>query len=242
MNRDHWIVIVFFAFVFTSLQSWSDSYPWNVSKRGVEPVNNELYQEECGACHFAYQPGLLPERSWVKIMSNKSLLDHFGEDVSFEDKGVLNELVSYLKNNASDKSSYSRSRKILRSIGSNETPMRVSETTYIVRKHREISDHLIEQEVVGSLANCSACHNGAERGDFDDDSVTIPDVKAGLIRNELDSQPDGFKGVIKSTGEDYKIVTTRVQNKGSYEKLCRVVEFENGKRTFFCKVKGGNWY
>ncbi|MFQ5489045.1 MAG: cytochrome C, partial [Gammaproteobacteria bacterium] len=24
----------------------------------VAPVNNDLYDRECGACHFAYQPGL----------------------------------------------------------------------------------------------------------------------------------------------------------------------------------------
>ncbi len=32
----------------------------------VAPVKNALYLEECGACHFAYQPGLLPSRSWKK--------------------------------------------------------------------------------------------------------------------------------------------------------------------------------
>ena len=224
MTKDHLIVMVFFVVTFASLQSWSDTYPWQKSKRGVEPVNNELYQEECGACHFAYQPGLLPERSWRKMMSQEALVDHFGEDVSFEDEAVLNKLTTYLIEGASDKTSYSRSKKILRSIRPNQTPLRISKTPYIVRKHREISDYLIEQKTVGSLANCSACHNGAERGDFDDDSVTIPDVKAGLIRDELDSQPDGFKGVIQSTGESYQIVTTRVRNKGFYRKLCRVVE------------------
>jgi mono/diheme cytochrome c family protein len=28
-----------------------------------------LYKQECAACHMAYPPGLLPARSWTRIMS-----------------------------------------------------------------------------------------------------------------------------------------------------------------------------
>ena len=36
---------------------------------GVAPVENPQYLEECGSCHFPYQPGLLPARSWTKVMA-----------------------------------------------------------------------------------------------------------------------------------------------------------------------------
>ena len=48
----------------------------------VAPVANAKYKEECGSCHFAYQPGLLPARSWEKIMGN--LENHFNENAELD--------------------------------------------------------------------------------------------------------------------------------------------------------------
>lgn len=42
----------------------------------LKPVTNPAYKENCGACHFSYQPELLPSRSWKKILVQ--LEDHFG--------------------------------------------------------------------------------------------------------------------------------------------------------------------
>ncbi|WPE18516.1 diheme cytochrome c [Candidatus Thioglobus autotrophicus] len=172
-------VILFFVVTFFALQSQSDSSIWRYfsgEERGVAAVNNDLYQEECGACHFTYQPGLLPARSWDRLMSNKELTDHFGEDIAFDDQASVNSLTSYLIKNAADNSSYKRSRKIMRSLGSIDTPLRITDTPYIIRKHREIPDKLITQKEVGSIANCSACHQNADTGSFDDDNVRIPNT------------------------------------------------------------------
>ncbi|MDH5218993.1 MAG: diheme cytochrome c, partial [Gammaproteobacteria bacterium] len=49
-----------------------------IAARDVAVVTDSLYKEECSACHMAYQPGLLPARSWEKMMDN--LADHFGEN------------------------------------------------------------------------------------------------------------------------------------------------------------------
>ena len=43
----------------------------------MPPVSNPVYKEMCGACHFVYQPELLPAASWVQIVAG--LNDHFGE-------------------------------------------------------------------------------------------------------------------------------------------------------------------
>jgi len=40
-------------------------------KHYLTPVNNPTYIEECGDCHFAYQPELLPSGSWEKIRLSK---------------------------------------------------------------------------------------------------------------------------------------------------------------------------
>ncbi len=60
---------------------------------GVRAVDNPLYAAECGGCHFAYQPGLLPEASWRKMMG--SLADHFGENAELEARDAeINHRVS----------------------------------------------------------------------------------------------------------------------------------------------------
>jgi len=51
---------------------------WGGNSADVAMVDNTLYQQECGSCHFAYQPGLLPARSWSTIM--QGLDQHFGEN------------------------------------------------------------------------------------------------------------------------------------------------------------------
>ena len=42
------------------------SYRFARPRQDVAPVQSAAYQEECGGCHFAYQPGLLPAASWQR--------------------------------------------------------------------------------------------------------------------------------------------------------------------------------
>ena len=48
-------------------------------ERELSLVENPTYTENCGACHYVYQPGLLPSNSWKIILDN--LDNHFGEIV-----------------------------------------------------------------------------------------------------------------------------------------------------------------
>ena len=139
-------------------------------KRNLTIVNNPTYTENCGACHFAYQPELLPSGSWDKILAD--LADHFGEAIELdpESKKIIAE---YLKANAADNSSAKLSARIMKSIG-NQTPQRITEIPYIQKNHHEISQDVIKRESIGSLSNCSACHTTAEKGIYDDDNVKIP--------------------------------------------------------------------
>lgn len=136
----------------------------------LQPVNNTTYKEVCGACHFAYQPGLLPAGSWEKIMA--SLRSHFGEDA---DPGQerRSHIADYLSANAAENSPAKRSRKIMKSlIGS--SPLRITEIPYIREKHHDVNPEVFKRESVGSFANCVACHVRAEQGVYDDDHVKIP--------------------------------------------------------------------
>ncbi|WP_299981208.1 diheme cytochrome c [Desulfobacula sp.] len=136
----------------------------------LTPVNNETFKQECGACHFAYQPGLLPAGSWGKILSN--LPAHFGEEVSLdqESKNIINE---YLQSTAAENSSAKRARKILKSLGE-KTPLRITKTPYIQEKHHELDSNIFSRQSIGSPSNCIACHPTAEQGNYDDDFVKIP--------------------------------------------------------------------
>ena len=133
-------------------------------------VNNSTYAEKCGACHFAYQPGLLPSGSWAKILAK--LADHFGEAIEL-DPEAEKIIAEYLKANAADYSSAKLSSKIMKSVG-NQTPHRITEISIFQEKHHGISPDVIKRKSIGSLSNCLACHTTAEKGIYSDDNVKIP--------------------------------------------------------------------
>lgn len=133
-------------------------------------VVNTKFKTECTSCHMAYPPGLLPARSWTKMMG--TLDNHFGEDATL-DEATKKEVLDYLVRYSSDHTYSRRGTKILATIGST-TPLRVTETNYFIRKHDEIADNVFKRKAIGSKANCLACHSGAEAGNYDDDGVRIP--------------------------------------------------------------------
>jgi len=139
---------------------------------GVAPVSNELYKKECGSCHFAYQPGLLPEQSWKKIMAG--LEDHFGDNAELS-LDVSQKISDYLANNSADKVDSRRSKKIMRSLSHSSAPLRITDVPYIKRKHDEIPNRLItKNDKVVSLSHCDACHQNVESGSFSERSIRIP--------------------------------------------------------------------
>jgi len=145
---------------------------WWGMNAGAAPVMNETYRGECASCHTAYPPGLLPARSWDKLMAG--LNDHFGDNAELlpEDHKVVRQ---YLLENAADTANYRTSAKFLRDIGPDEAPLRITETRYFVAKHDEVPNRLVEKNPdVGSFSNCSACHKSAEKGNFNEHDVRIP--------------------------------------------------------------------
>jgi len=135
-----------------------------------EQLRNAAYETACGSCHWAYAPQLLPKESWENMVA--SLGDHFGNEVVLteQDKAVVRD---YLLGNAADVSAMKIGRKVMHSLGG-ATPSRVVEVPYIQRKHHKLASAVLARKGVGGLANCIACHPGAARLDFDDDSVRIP--------------------------------------------------------------------
>ncbi|MFQ5585782.1 MAG: diheme cytochrome c [Thermodesulfobacteriota bacterium] len=140
------------------------------TRRFLPPVDNALYKEECGSCHFLYLPGLLPAKAWENIIRGSE--DHFGEDLALDEKTV-SDLIAYLKANGAETTGAKRSVKIMRSLGS-KVPERITTIPYIKREHHGISARVLKRKAIGTLSNCGACHRTAERGIFEEDDIVIP--------------------------------------------------------------------
>ncbi len=126
----------------------------------VPMARNTVWQSECGACHVAYPPRLLPANSWRALMSG--LDKHFGSDASL-DPATTREISTFLENNA----------------GSNrhatgKPPLRITETRWFQHEHDEVSARTWKNPKVKSASNCAACHLQAERGDFNEHNIRIP--------------------------------------------------------------------
>jgi Dihaem cytochrome c len=152
---------------------WRGPYDYRnaLPRQDVAPVQLPAYREECGSCHFAYQPGLLPEASWRGIMDG--LANHFGENAEL-DKKTAGELRAYLYANAADRVGTGRSPGIANSLRGS-APLRITETTYFRRHHHEIPPRVVQDNPeIGSFSRCDACHTGAGDGNYDEHGVRIP--------------------------------------------------------------------
>jgi hypothetical protein len=161
------------AIMFLSLFVFADDdHRWGFRGPDVEPVNDADYASECGACHFAYQPGLLPARSWKELM--KSLDNHFGENAEL-DAAANDRITGYLTENAADNAKTWLSKRIIKSIRRAENPLRIIDLPIISHEHDEIPARLYrDNPEVGSLSNCAACHQRADAGLYDEHTVVIP--------------------------------------------------------------------
>ena len=131
---------------------------------------NSVYANECGECHLAYHPSLLPESSWNKILTGLS--DHFGEDASL-DSEMVNILDQYLKLNAARHWDTEASNNLRRV--SVKDPLRITASPYWILRHRDIDKQVFKRTKIASKGNCIACHIDADSGRFDDQMINVPD-------------------------------------------------------------------
>jgi len=124
-----------------------------------------LYLEECGSCHLAYPPQLLDAASWRALMSG--LDKHFGSDATLVDKRRA-AIADFLGRNAGGR------KTGVTADAMGQPLLRISDTAWFQRKHREIDPAVWKRASVKSPANCAACHTRAAEGDWGEHSVTIP--------------------------------------------------------------------
>lgn len=139
------------------------------------PVN-EHYRFECGACHIAYPPQVLPKASWQKLFAN--LNDHFGEAATPDNHQA--EILSYLQNYASDSEQAGQFKDFTKRL-QNPAPVRITELNFWRLKHDKVlkkkARFITDNPDVGSASRCNACHEDAEKGLFQEHTVLIPNVE-----------------------------------------------------------------
>ncbi|MBI1175418.1 MAG: cytochrome C [Sideroxydans sp.] len=120
---------------------------------------NATWQEECGSCHIAYPPQLLDKQGWQQLMSG--LDKHFGTDATLEPE-AQREISGFLQRYAASSGRHSASSA------------RISDTSWFIREHREVSGSTWVNPEVRSRSNCTACHVSAERGDWSERGIRVP--------------------------------------------------------------------
>jgi cytochrome c553 len=124
-------------------------------------ARDERYVAECGSCHVAYPPRLLPAASWRQVMG--SLERHFGSDASIE-PALAQDIAAFLERNAGAP----------QRLGADPATPRVSATQWFVRKHAKVPEAAWQRPAIGRASNCGACHVEAAAGDFRKRHLDIP--------------------------------------------------------------------
>ncbi|EIC19532.1 cytochrome c [Thiorhodovibrio frisius] len=138
------------------------------------PVVNAIYSEECGSCHMAYQPGLLPPQAWARIMTPDALIDHYGDDASLSEE-LRAEISAFLAANATNVSQQMIPGNASNpSMASGGLP-RITASFEFKDEHDEIPARLVTgNPEVNSFSQCNACHQKAAEGNYDERWIDIP--------------------------------------------------------------------
>lgn len=134
-------------------------------------LTHKAWQQECGSCHLAFPPSMLPRASWRRMMG--SLERHFGENASL-DEATRTDILRFLEAHAADTGGGQLGRRVMQQMDAKAAPLRITETRWFAGKHDEVPRSAWARKSVGSAANCLACHSQAEQGRYDDDTARIP--------------------------------------------------------------------
>lgn len=122
-------------------------------------ATNPLYQKECASCHMAFQPSLLNQNSWTKMMSN--LPNHFGVDASLE-KVDEQAIKKYLIDNSKNR------------LKNPNNEIAITKMPWFTHEHNRFKEKANKNPKIKTLSNCMACHIHADKNDYDEDNVRIP--------------------------------------------------------------------
>jgi len=135
-----------------------------VTGDAVEYTKDAIYMEECGACHLAYPPGLLPVATGTKIMQD--LADHFGESAELDEE-TSGYISNYLQQEALRAGVPTTMSEMLRNLP-DDPPLRITEFPAFLGAHQIILEQLqMDEFPTGFLSPCADCHRQAADALFD---------------------------------------------------------------------------
>ena len=156
---------------------WFQGYAYQTLEHPFSPLagsvlpDNPIWREECGDCHLAYHPSLLPARSWEQLMQQTS--DHFGEDLALDPKRAA-VIRDFLVANSAEQEATEAAWKINSNEAASQTPLRITGLRYWKWKHSRIIETVWQRPSVNSRGNCIACHQDARLGTFEDGAIKVP--------------------------------------------------------------------
>lgn len=141
-----------FAFIFCSTAAHADGGRLSVP-------DNKGWKEECGSCHIAFPPQLLTADNWQRLMGG--LDKHFGVNAALDAQSGR-DIAAFLQRYAGKGDRHAASS------------LKISDTSWFTREHREVSAKTWNRPEVKSRANCTACHVNAEKGDWSERGIRMP--------------------------------------------------------------------
>lgn len=138
---------------------------------GPRLADNATWRAECGGCHLAYQAGLLPARSWRRMLSHQH--DHFGEDLAL-DARTVDTIQAFLVDHAAEQQKTEAAWYVAHTTRRDQTPLRITDTAYWKDKHAALNERVWSRPPVHGRADCAACHLDADAGTFRDGAMHIP--------------------------------------------------------------------
>lgn len=127
-------------------------------------ITDEVVKQECSDCHMVYQPEMLTQAAWTKMMGD--LANHFGEDATLPAE-TNKRVLDYHLANAADVSTFKSAKRFIRGIDPNKAPLKITDTARYAHKHERISSEVWDRKNIRFKANCIACHTDADKGDYD---------------------------------------------------------------------------
>lgn len=124
------------------------------------------YAQECGACHTAYAPGLLPAPAWARVMGR--LDRHYGADATL-DPAEAQVIAAWLAREAGPDAGTGAGAADLAADD------RITTRRWFVREHRPVDAATWRLPSVGSPSNCAACHLGADQGRYSEHALRWPE-------------------------------------------------------------------
>jgi len=136
-------------------------------------VQSEAWDKECGGCHLAYHPSVLPAPAWRALLDEQHA--HFGEDLGLEESTV-DALRAYMRPQSAEAHATPLAWKIDSTTRADATPRRVTETDYWKKRHATLS--AADWNRTKRFA-CEGCHLDAAAGTFLPGAIHVGTTSVG---------------------------------------------------------------